>query len=118
MCDKKMINKIFKFVYGATGTVIEIPSDINGWIAKMIVVTPDFTNAVTSTLTITDPDGIVVYTSAALAENLTTPLGDLIGTAKTGEIPIGEHPWKMTCTLSGVAGAGGGIVKCAVYLKG
>lgn len=117
MSCRKMINKVFSFVFAATGTVIDIPSDVNGWIAKMIVVTPDFTNAVTSTITITDPNGIVVYTSSALNENTTTALGDLIGTAKTGEIPIGDHPWKVTCTLSGVAGVGGGTVKCAVYLK-
>jgi len=112
-----MVNRVFNFVFDATTTAISIPSDINGWIGKMIVVTPDFTNPVTATITIVDPDNITVYTSAAINENSTTPLGDLIGSAKTGEIPIGEHPWKITCTLSGAAGAGGGTVKVATYSK-
>ena len=117
--SQKMVNKTFYFVYGATGTVCTIPSDVNGWINKMIVIMPAFaTNTPTAVFTIVDPDGITVYTSSALASGSTTPLGDLIGSADYGEVPIGNHPWSITSTLSGAAGGTGGIIKLAVYLKG
>jgi len=116
MCNK-MVNKVFRFGYGATGTVVTHSSDVSGWINKMIVTVPNFTNAPTATITIIDPESITVYTSAALVNNSTTPLGDLIGSADFGEVPIGNHPWKITCTLSGVAGGTGGTVLVAMYLK-
>jgi hypothetical protein len=118
MSRLKMVNKVFRFEYAATGTVVTHSSDVNGWINKMIVVMPAFaTNTPTAVITIVDPESITVYTSAALASGSTTILGDLIGSADFGDVPIGEHPWTVTCTLSGAAGGTGGTVLVAMYLK-
>lgn len=103
--------------FTATSTVASKSSDDNGWIKKMLIDVPNFTNAVTATITITDPDGYTVFTSTAMAKGAVTAVGDLITAAEVGDVPIGFHPWMITCTLSGAPGGTGGSVKLVSYLK-
>jgi hypothetical protein len=118
MSRMKMVNKVFRFAYGAYDTVVTLPSDVNGWINKMIVVMPAFSvDTPTAVITITDPESITVFTSAALYSGTTTTLGDLITAADYGDVPIGDHPWTITCTLSNAPGGTGGTVLLAMYLK-
>jgi len=75
-----------------------------GTICLVKVVTPDFTNAVTTTVRLYDRNGILKYQSAALAE-----ASGASGFAIPVNIPIhyGEY---VTAQPSGDPGAGGGTV--------
>jgi hypothetical protein len=73
------------------------------------VVTPTFTNAVTTTITISDLDGHVLYTSSALNRSLTTRI--------VGQYVPVDYGYVITATLSGDAGAGGGDVIVKTYVE-
>jgi hypothetical protein len=75
-----------------------------GNIAMVKVVTPNFTNPVTTTIRIYDRNGILLWTSAALAEASTAT-----GYAIPVNIPISEKEY-VTAQPSGDPGAGGGVV--------
>ena len=75
-----------------------------GILCSVKVVTPDFTNVVTTTIKIYDRNGILLWTSAALTEN-----SGAAGHVTYVDIPLtyGEY---VTATPSGDPGAGGGTV--------
>lgn len=76
-----------------------------GFLTCMTVVTPNFTNNVTTTVTITDANSNVVYVSSALARDTTTAINNALGA-----LPLVSGTVTITLTLSGVAGGTGGSV--------
>lgn len=75
-----------------------------GTLTAIKVVTPNFTNAITTSIKLYDRNGILLYTSAALAET-STATGYYIPVS----IPL-THGEYFTATPSGDPGAGGGTV--------
>lgn len=116
MSRASMVRTKLRFIFDATTTTLTRKIQENGFITKLIVVTPNMTNAVTSTLTITDVDGLTTYATAALAENLTTSIGATIAAAETGSIPV-DYNDTFTVVLSGAAGAGGGTVDVVCFIE-
>jgi hypothetical protein len=111
-----MVEQVTPFAFTAALTALTKASEYNGWIKKMLVNVPNFTNAPTAVITIISPAGFTVFTSQECPSNATTTIGDSITAADLGEIPIGEHPWTIVCTLSGVPGSVG-TVQVASYYK-
>jgi hypothetical protein len=105
------------FSFGATGTVLTQTLQNTGWIEMIIIDIANFSNVVTATVTINDPDGYEVYNSTALAKNTVTKQGDSFGAADVGAIPIHYDDFTMTVTISGVAGGTGGDVKVISFIK-
>ncbi len=112
----KMSNMVSVFEFGATGTTVKVPSDVNGWLKQMIV---DVTGITTQSaiITIVDPMGYIVFTSASCPASTITRIGDTITAAELGQIPLGEWPWYLQCTLSGNAGGIGGNVTVVSYFS-
>lgn len=88
----------------STTTISPNPGVHQGTICLLKVVTPNFTNPITTTIKIYDVNGAVKYTSAAFAEN-----SGAGGYAIPVNIPIYSKEY-VTATPSGDPGAGGGIV--------
>jgi len=110
----KMANQITVFEYVGTETgadlIKTVSSENNGWVKQMIVVVPDFLDAPNAVITINDTaNGVVPFTSVACPSNATTKIGDTITAAELGSIPLGEHPWTLTCTLSATPGSAGKV---------
>jgi len=78
----------------------------NGMVKHLHLVAPNFTNPVTSTVTLVDASGRIVWTSAAKAENASYNLES--ESEWLDQLVDSTLIW--TVTLSGVAGAGGGTV--------
>lgn len=116
MSRATMVRTKMSFVFDATTTALTQQIQENGYITHLVVVTPNMTNAVTSTLTIKDADSNTIYTSAALNETTTTVIGATIGAAETGSIPV-DYNNVFTVTLSGAAGASGGTVQVACFIE-
>ncbi len=75
-----------------------------GIIAMVKVVTPNFTNAVNTTVKIYDRNGILLWASGALSEN-----SGAAGYAIPVNVPISSGEY-VTAQPSGDPGAGGGVV--------
>jgi hypothetical protein len=116
MSRATMVRTKMSFVFGATGTTATQKIQENGFIRKIIIVTPDMTAAATSTLTIKDAEGLTTYTSSAINEATTSTVGATIAAAATGTIPV-DYNDIFTITLSEAAGAGGGTVIVVCYIE-
>ena len=97
------------FVFAATGTTKSATLHENGIIIGYTMVTPNFTNPSTSTLTILDEDSVTIYTGAAHNENGTYVVDSLL-------IPCDKN-YTATITLSGVAGGAGGTVTLKLFVQ-
>ena len=75
------------------------------------IITPDYTNAVTTTIGITDSDGYALYSLAAIAKNTTTFINELCQ-----KIPC-DGKMTITITASGVPGGTGGTTTVKLYLR-
>jgi hypothetical protein len=93
--------------FDATTTELTKLITTNGFIKRIFYSTPDFTNAVTTTITVLDRDGNEIYASAALNENTSAHIDSL-------DIPVDEG-YSLKATLSGAAGAGGGDVSLKLF---
>jgi len=96
------------FQFGATGVSIEKPLFENGVITHYTLSCPNFTNAVTTTLSIKDSDGTTIWTGNAHNENNSYLVANL-------SIPV-DAGFSLVATLSGVAGGTGGNVVAAVFV--
>lgn len=103
---------------GAAETTGTATIDVRGGGKLLLVVmaVPNWTNAVTTTLSIAGPYGNTIWTdSSARARNATYNLyfgesGDPV------KIPlVGNHT--ITATLSGAPGAGGGTITLTIYTE-
>lgn len=101
--------------FAATGTTQTQKVQENGFCHTLIIVVDNFTNNVTATITISDVDGYVLWTSSALSRNTTTRIDDT-STPALGSIPI-DYDYQIGVTLSGAAGGTGGNVTVVGYLK-
>ena len=102
------------FVFGAAETVKSVQSVIEGEIKQIHLRVPNFTNAVTLTLSVEDEDTYEVFTSGAKARNANynlkaTDLDDTLLIAST---------FNIKATLSGVPGGTGGAAKAVIYYWG
>jgi hypothetical protein len=95
-------------VFDAVETVKTFKIQENGSMTDLAVVMPNFTNAITGTLTIEDEDGVVLYTKAAIARNATTIVNTL-------SVPV-DRNYIGRLTLSGAGGAGGGTVSAKIWV--
>lgn len=95
-------------VFAATGTTKSWTFVANALTHTIVVVVPNFTNAITVVLSITNSDGNEIYASSALAKDTTHVIAI--------EKPlVGSHT--ILLTLSGDAGGTGGNVKTTFYLQ-
>jgi len=74
----------------------------------MIVTIPNFTNAVTTTVSVQDLNDKVLYTIGGLLENTPHIL--------TFEVPVGPN-FDFVFTLSGVPGGTGGSITASLYYE-
>jgi len=75
-----------------------------GTLSMIKIVTPDFTNPVTTNVCLYDKNGVLLWQSGALAE-----ASGVAGYAIPVSIPLSQREY-FTATPSGDPGAGGGIV--------
>lgn len=97
-----------KFTFAATGTNIQQTVQESGIIPIIVIDVPDFTNDVTTTITIKDIDGYTLWVSDTLLKNSEYIRPNL-------EIPI-DYSYTIDVDISGVAGAGGGDVNVMLYI--
>jgi hypothetical protein len=102
------------FVFGATGTVKSVQSVIEGEIKQIHLRVPNFTNAVTLTLSVEDESGYEIFNSGAKAKGANhnlkaSDLNDSILIAST---------FTLKATLSGDAGGEGGSAKAVILYWG
>lgn len=104
---------------GAAGAglikTVTITADDGFFMPFCVLKTPNFTNAVTITISITDVDGLVLYNSGAKARNATYPLYPQSTNMAPG-LPLAGGTVTVTLTCSADPGAGGGDVKFTPYI--
>lgn len=116
MSHRKMTKAVAAIPFGATGTTGTYKlTECNGFIKNLIIVVPNYTNTITTTVQILDDDGVVLYDSGAKAQNASYPLGG-IGAAEVGAIPI-SYNYTVSVVISGVAGGTGGTVQVRMYVE-
>jgi hypothetical protein len=98
------------FQFAATGTTQKFRINNSGYITDFILTLPNFTNAVTGTLTIEDDEGNTLYTDAGAprARNGTYVVTGI-------RVPVDEG-FNFNLTISGVAGGTGGLAKVKAFL--
>lgn len=99
------------FVIGAAETSDNFTLEGNGKIHSYTITLPNYTNAVTGTLSIADADGYEIYSKASIAKNTSTNvynLGDVIPIYGTVTV---------TLTLSGVPGGSGGTATIKMRME-
>ncbi len=110
--------KIHKTLYKTDPKTVAIAADatvgsftIHAWALThtIVLVLPDWTNAVTAIISIENSDGNEIYASSSLAESSTHILS-------TEKPLVGTNTIKIT--LSGVPGGGGGNTITTIYLAG
>jgi uncharacterized protein (DUF1786 family) len=105
-----MTRKKFSFAFGATGTELTAICHENGVCSSIILVTPSFTNVVTTTLSVLDQDGDTVWTDGTpRARGTTTLIGSLA-------IPF-DRGYTVKATLSGAAGGSGGTAVAKLFIE-
>jgi len=114
MKDERVQRVEVDFVFGATGTVKSVQSVIEGEIKQIHLRVPNFTNAVTLTLSIEDESGYEIFNSGAKAKGANhnlkaSDLNDSILIAST---------FTFKATLSGDAGGEGGSAKAIILCWG
>jgi hypothetical protein len=97
--------------FTSTSTTNSYTLQCNGQTNMVLVEMPNFTNAITATLTVSDENGVTIMTKAAIAENANTMLDatDDFDKAMAGT-------YTVLITLSGAAGGTGGTVYTTFYL--
>lgn len=103
------------FVFGAADTVKSQDLNFTGQMKHLHLRVPNFTNAVTATVTLTDADGYTVYTSAAKARNANY---NLEADAEWFDQLVSGGTYNLVVTLSGVPGGTGGTVIAALRILG
>ena len=96
------------FSFAASGTTLSRPVCVSGIMTHYTLVCPNFTNAVTTTLSVEDSDGVTIWTGNANNESGTYLVSGL-------SVPV-DYGFTLTATLSGAAGAGGGMVVAAMFV--
>ena len=95
----------------ATGTTFDTTvSKYEGVITRYILELPNYTNTVTTTLSILDPNGVTIYSGAAHAQNANY------------SIPVdveldSSQDYTVRLTLSGAAGGSGGTAYFTFYIR-
>jgi len=116
MKDLKVVRKTLSFVFDADDLTKTAALSYEGQLNHLHLRVPNFTNAVTATVTLSDKDGYVLYTSAAKARNANYNLETETEWACDQLVP--GSTLTVTVTLSGVAGGTGGTVTAVARLLG
>lgn len=103
------------FPFAATGTAITQNVNEEGFCRMLVVDVPNFTNAITVTVSVLDTDNYVLWTKAAIAKNAVARV-DALTTPALGDVPFG-YGYKIKVELSGVAGGAGGDVKVICFVE-
>lgn len=97
--------------FNATETTKTVSLAGNGVLHSMILELPNFTNVVTTVISITNSDGVEVYASSALARNAVHKI-----TAQSNAVAL-EGECSALLTLSGAAGGEGGTARLTFNLE-
>ena len=106
-----MVRPKITLAFAATGTNKSGKIYENGIIRAIVMVVPNFTNAITVTqIDVIDDDGDTIYTNTTgWAENATHLITGLT-------IPV-DKEYQVKVTVSGVAGGSGGDVAVKPYIE-
>lgn len=104
------------FSVDATTTTLTQKVQENGLCRVLVITTANFTNNVTTTVTILDTDDNVLWTKNAIARNTTTRIDDTT-TPIFGSVPM-DYNYQIKVELSGAAGGTGGDVKVFGFVIG
>ena len=111
------------FTFAATGltppTNPKQPITENGFVRMLIIETPNFSNAVTTTIRIRDKRGYLLWSVDSIAANLIGDSAHRIDDASTPSLPHIplEMGYTMEAIINGVAGTGGGAVNVMMYVS-
>lgn len=103
------------FAFTATSTTATQTVQESGFIQMVNVDVPNFTNAITVTVSILDTDDYVLWTKTTIAKNAVTRV-DALSTPALGSVPV-DYGYKIKVDLSGAAGGDGGSVKVMAYIN-
>jgi hypothetical protein len=81
----------------------------NGFVRQYVLTVPNFTNAVTATVSVLDEDSNTIYTGSAHNRNATYSADSL-------SVPCDKN-YTAKVTLSGAAGGSGGDVTLKLYVE-
>lgn len=95
--------------FASTGTNVQQTIQESGKIFMSIIDVPNFTNNVTTVITIKDRDGYTLWVSDALLKNAEYSRPGL-------EIPI-DYNYTIDIDISGVAGGSGGDINAMFYIE-
>lgn len=115
MAKKRIKEQDYSLVIAADETTQSAAiTGIVGEVAKLVVVIPDYTNTVTTTVSLINGDSKEIFTTSAMAQNdeyaITLSRNEALLVGATNEA------WKVT--LSGVPGGTGGTVTVSAYVGG
>jgi hypothetical protein len=105
------IKQAFKFSSSATSATNVISE--NGEITQVVLVVPNYTNTINTTLTIYDPDGYALYTTGTKTQNATYVLATALA-SELEDIPVVFGSY-ATVTLSGITGDSGTDTVTVIY---
>lgn len=100
--------------FTATSTTVTQQVTENGLCRMLIIDVPNFTNAVTTAVSVLDANDYVLWTKTGIAKNTVTRI-DETTTPILGSIPF-DYSHKIKVELSGAAGGTGGDVKVMAYV--
>lgn len=102
-----------KLSFGFSGSSTSNSQKITdrGYITDVAVATPNFTNAVTTTITVLDPDGKLLGTIISAKARNSFEMVHL-----TNPIPVGTN-YEIKTELSGAAGGSGGTVGARLFIN-
>jgi len=106
---KRSLRMAGSVVFGAADTTKTFPIYVNGKLTDVSLAMPNFTNALTATLTIEDEAGVVLYTKVAIAKNATTTVSSLV-------VPVDTN-YVGRLVLSGAPGGTGGTVSVKLWVN-
>jgi hypothetical protein len=104
--------KVLELALGAADTQKSIPVYLTGKLHHLHVRVPNFTNAVTVTVSVADPDGYVYLSEAGLAKDQNHNI------VFSKELLLLGEGNTVQVTLSGAPGGAGGTVVVALYYHG
>ena len=112
-----MIEHPIDFVFDATTLTAISSISENGYITDVLIVVPNYTNTINTTIDIKTKEGYTLWTSGLKAQNATYRIPDPFTDTDKEDIPCRDN-YTVTCTLSGAAGGSADkTVKVRLFIK-